>query len=70
MPTLTPDTPLAYRPRDAARILGIGRSLLYELIAAGKITTRKLGAVTLVPRAELERYLDSLPVNDTWDGER
>lgn len=56
------DTQVAYRPRDAARVLGIGRSRLYELIAAGEIRARKVSPqITLIPRAELERYLDSLP---------
>ncbi len=56
---------LAYRPADAAAALGISRSRLYELMAAGKITGRKISAqVTVIPRAELERYLDGLPVAD------
>lgn len=61
MPTTTADAPIAYRPREAARILGIGRSRFYELLAAGEIRARKLGHITLVPRAELERYLEQLP---------
>ena len=56
---------LAYRPADAAAALGISRSRLYELMAAGKITGRKISPqVTVITRAELERYLDELPVAD------
>jgi excisionase family DNA binding protein len=60
------DAPIAYRPRDAALVLGVSRSRLYELIAAGEITARKCGAATLIPRSELERFINELPVNDTW----
>lgn len=56
---------LAYRPADAAAALGISRSRLYELMSAGKITGRKISLqVTVITRAELERYLDELPVAD------
>jgi len=56
--------PLAYRPADAARVLGVHRATIYELLNSGELTARKAGArTTLIPRAELQRYLDSLP---TW----
>jgi excisionase family DNA binding protein len=55
------DAAIAYRPREAAQVLGVSRAKLYELIAAGEIRPRKLGTATLVPRAELERFLDELP---------
>lgn len=45
---------------DACRVLGIGRSKLYELIAAGDITIRKLGRKTLVPSAELVAFAAKL----------
>ncbi|RIK16416.1 MAG: ethanolamine utilization protein EutA [Acidobacteria bacterium] len=45
---------------DAATVLGIGRSTLYELIAAGKIRTVKIGRRTLIAQDELERYVREL----------
>ena len=50
--------PLAVRVKDACRIIGIGRSKLYELISAGEIKIIKVGAITLIPVANLERFLD------------
>ena len=49
--------PLAVRIREACRLTGIGRSKLYELIAAGEIEIIKVGAITLVPVASLSRFL-------------
>ena len=45
---------------DAAQVLGIGRSTLYELIARNKIATIKIGRRTLIAQDELERYVASL----------
>lgn len=48
---------------DAQAQLGIGRSLLYELIAASAIETVKIGSRTLIAHDELVRYVHSLKVN-------
>ena len=42
------------------RRLSIGRSTLYELMASGRIHAVKLGAKTLVPESELQRFASSL----------
>lgn len=44
-----PLEPLTVRIPVAARMLGIGRSKFYELIASGDIEIVKLGGATLVP---------------------
>jgi excisionase family DNA binding protein len=49
--------PLTVRIREACRLTGIGRSKLYELIAAGEIEVVKVGAITLVPVSSLTRFL-------------
>jgi excisionase family DNA binding protein len=49
--------PLTVRVRDACRLTGIGRSKLYELIAAGEIEIIKVGTITLIPVAALEKFL-------------
>jgi excisionase family DNA binding protein len=50
-------TPLAVRVREACRLTGIGRSKLYELIAAGEIRIIKVGSITLIPFAGLQQFL-------------
>ena len=45
---------------DAARVLGIARSKLYELINAGQLETVKLGTRTLVRVASIRAFSDSL----------
>jgi excisionase family DNA binding protein len=50
--------PLTVRVREACRLTGIGRSKLYELIAAGEIEIVKVGAMTLIPVTSLEGFLD------------
>lgn len=49
--------PLTVRIREACRLTGIGRSKLYELIAAGEIEAIKVGAITLVPVSSLTSFL-------------
>jgi excisionase family DNA binding protein len=51
---------LLYRPEDAAKALGIGRSKLFELIAAGHIETVQIGRSRRVPREALETYVRRL----------
>ena len=50
--------PITVRIREACRLSGIGRSKLYELIAAGEIEIIKVGTITLVPMASLTNLLD------------
>lgn len=50
--------PLAVRINDAVRKTWIGRSKLYELIAAGELRTVKIWRCTLVPIAALKELLD------------
>jgi len=51
--------PLSVRIKEACRLTGIGRSKLYELIAAGEIEIVKVGAITLVPISSLKRFLEN-----------
>jgi excisionase family DNA binding protein len=48
---------LAHSVDVAHRRLGIGKTTLYELIAAGRIRAVKVGARTLIPESELQRFL-------------
>lgn len=49
--------PLTVRIPAAVRMTGIGRSKLYELIAAGEIEIVKIGSVTLIPVASLQALI-------------
>ncbi|HEV8671332.1 MAG TPA: helix-turn-helix domain-containing protein [Candidatus Limnocylindria bacterium] len=43
---------------EAAGVLSIGRSLLYELLASGQIARVKVGRRTLVPVAAVREWVD------------
>jgi excisionase family DNA binding protein len=53
---------LAYRIDEAVKATGVGRTKLYEAMAAGQIQARKFGNRTLILRRDLEQFLDSLKV--------
>ena len=53
--------PIAYSIREAVAAANIGRSSIYEAIAAGRLNARKLGKRTLILRDDLTAWLDSLP---------
>ena len=53
--------PLTYRIKDACRVVGIGRSKLYELVAEGRLTIVKIGGRSVVRRTELQRLIDEGP---------
>nr|WP_166180892.1 helix-turn-helix domain-containing protein [Altererythrobacter segetis] len=46
---------------EAVRFSGLSRTAIYELLKSQAITARKAGRRTLIPFAELEEYLASLP---------
>lgn len=48
-----PSDPICVRVNVAARMIGVGRTKLYALIAAGEIETVKLGKSTRVITASL-----------------
>ena len=50
--------PITVRPAEAARMIGVGKTRLYELIKAGDIRTFKLGRATLIDVADLRAYLE------------
>jgi excisionase family DNA binding protein len=49
--------PLAVRIPEACRMIGIGRSKLYELIADGTIEVVKIGSATVIPVSQLKALL-------------
>lgn len=53
------DEHVAYSPDQAAEQLGVGKSLLYELMASGEIQYIRIGRLRRIPHAELVRFVDS-----------
>ena len=49
--------PIAVRISDAVRLIGLGRSKIYELIASGEIEIVKVGSATLIPVANLRKLI-------------
>ena len=54
----------AYSVAEAAPILGISRTTLYELVNAGVIPTFSIGTKTLITAQALEDFVDF----QYWDG--
>lgn len=53
---------LVYSVREAAEATGLGRSTLYEEIAAGRLVAHKRGTRTLIFARDLEAYAAALPM--------
>jgi excisionase family DNA binding protein len=51
---------LAYRVDEAAQVTGLSKATLYRLVERGELHTIKVGARTLIRRAEIEGYFDRL----------
>lgn len=55
--TLTPRHPLTVTVKVALAMISIGRTRFYELVAAGQITTVKIGRRRLVHVGSLQRLV-------------
>jgi excisionase family DNA binding protein len=51
---------LLLRPEEAAEVLSIGRSRLYELLGRGELASVRIGTSRRVPAQELVRYVERL----------
>jgi excisionase family DNA binding protein len=50
--------PICVRVNDAARMIGVGRTKLYELISSGELETIKIGKATRITTASLRKLVD------------
>jgi excisionase family DNA binding protein len=57
---VTADRPRLLRVDEAARLLGIGRSLAYDLIRTGRLRSIKIGSRRLVPLAAIDEAISAL----------
>ncbi len=60
--TERPITPIAYRPGDAAHVLGVSRSTIYQMMADGRLAARHLGGATLIAHEDLMRVFQDAPL--------
>lgn len=57
------------RPAEVAEVVGVGRSKVYELIAAGEIPSVRLGGCVRVPVSALEKWIEAqLTTTGAGDG--
>ena len=52
--------PLLVSVEDAAGLLGIGRTTLYELIRRGDVRPIRIGRCVRIPQRELEAFVERL----------
>lgn len=52
-----PVEPICVRVNDAARMIGVGRTKLYQLISSGELETIKIGKATRVTTASLQELV-------------
>ena len=53
-----PVEPICVRVNDAARMIGVGRTKLYELSSSGELETVKIGKATRITTARLRKLVD------------
>jgi excisionase family DNA binding protein len=53
---------------EAAQLLGIGRTKTWQLICTRRLKAVRIGRRTLIPRAELERFVRELEEEACEDG--
>lgn len=51
---------LLLRPAEAADLLGVGRSKLYELLAGGVVPSVRLGRSLRIPADALRRWIEAM----------
>lgn len=49
---------LLLRPEEAAAMLGLSRTTIYELLRAGELQTVHIGRATRIPARELRRWIE------------
>jgi excisionase family DNA binding protein len=70
-----PYEPLLLRPVEAARLLGIGRSKLFEMLPRDELSVIRIGRCVRIPRRELARWVEQsleaeIAVRDAFLGVR
>jgi excisionase family DNA binding protein len=52
------DTPLLLKPEEVAKMLGLGRSKVYDMLNAGELPVVRIGSAVRVPRKQLLDWIE------------
>lgn len=52
------DSPLLLKVKDAAKMLGLSRTKVYEMIASGELPVVRIGTAVRVPRQRLLEWIE------------
>ena len=52
---------LLFSVKEFCEMVGIGRTTLYQEVKAGRIKAKKMGRSTLIPKSELEGFIEEVP---------
>jgi excisionase family DNA binding protein len=58
-----PNQSLLVTVEEAARLLGVGRTTMFELIGRGEVKSVRLGRRRLIARKSLESFVEELSLN-------
>lgn len=53
------DAPILLRVAEAARLLSVSRSTMYQLVARGELQVVRIGSSVRIPRSKLEQLASS-----------
>ena len=56
-PKSATDLPLLLRAEEAAKLLSLGRSTVFQMLATGELPAVRVGRAVRVPRAALEQWV-------------
>jgi len=56
----TAHPPILFKVEEAARVLSIGRTTVYELIASGALRSIRINSSRRITRAALEEFVNAL----------
>ena len=51
---------------QTCRLIGVGRSSLYQMMASGQVRSVKIGRRRLVPREAIDEFVANLPTDYGW----
>lgn len=64
MSVLITEPPRLLKVEDAARLLNVGRSAVYDLIRSGRLRSVKIGKSRRIPREAVDEVIAALAVED------
>jgi excisionase family DNA binding protein len=58
--TAVANTRILFKVHEAARVLGIGRTLMYSLVMSGEVESVPIGRLRRIPASALTEYVQRL----------